>query len=404
MQTNITNKTLICPKCSKEYFHINAFLSHISKTHYLNSEQLYCEQNNIITKPLCKCGCGKEVDFHTYTTGYYLYKRGHAVQTTDHLHTKEAQEKSRQTYRDNLASGKTIRKRKEKPLIDSTKNYKCPLCSYSYEKLISLSMHFRRLHHKTAKDLYIALYCNNVEPLCKCGCNEPTKFLDTTRGFSEYQWGHASRIHNNWGHNPIAIQKSIVTKQERAGTGCYTSWRKGLTKETDERLRATGAKGSITIQSNPEELKRRSERYKQNWLSGAFVPLQKEKHSQWKGGVSPLSSLCHSNRKLYTEWKYPLLKAAEFKCSVCGDAKELNVHHDQQTFAEILHLVAKEYDWPVSIREKFIESNPEILLLKEKIPDAVAEYHIKNNIHGIVLCIKCHKKLHKNLNFKDIDQ
>jgi hypothetical protein len=161
--------------------------------------------------------------------------------------------------------------------------FTCPTCPNEYDKLISLSLHFRKSHKKTAKDLYIALYCNGAEPTCKCGCGGVVKFLDTTRGFSEYVWGHAAKVpgKNNWGNNAKAKEKSLETRRDMLEDGTwkpFTSnetgehWNTGLTKDTDSRL----LQMSERIKANPEEVRKRSERMIQNWKTGVFVPLKKE--------------------------------------------------------------------------------------------------------------------------------
>jgi hypothetical protein len=35
--------------------------------------------------------------------------------------------------------------------------------------------------------------------------------------------------------------------------------------------------------------------------------------------------------------------------------------------------------------------------MKDQIAKAVAQYHVENNISGVVLCSKCHKKEHAQL-------
>lgn len=46
---------------------------------------------------------------------------------------------------------------------------------------------------------------------CKCGCGE---IVNKT-----WARGHASRVHNNWGHNPKAVKKSTNTRREQYKNG-----------------------------------------------------------------------------------------------------------------------------------------------------------------------------------------
>ena len=283
--------------------------------------------------------------------------------------------------------------------------FSCPICPQHYSELISLSVHYRKQHKKTSQDLYVSLFCNNVIPLCKCGCGTQVKFLDITQGFREYKLGHASRVANNFqteksrSNSKSARRKMLedgswkpfVTKE----TGEH--WSKGLTKETDERIR----KMADTV-SLPEESARRSERMRRNRLNGVVRTLHKEEHSQWKGGVTSLLSYCHSNKKLFTEWKYPKLLKSNFSCEKCGASRDANprplleVHHDQQRMSEIVRYIAQTFGWKDHYATTPTDS--ESIEMKEKISDAVAVYHIENNISGIVLCQECHKAIHNKHN------
>ena len=111
--------------------------------------------------------------------------------------------------------------------------------------------------------------------------------------------------------------------------------------------------------------------------------------------ISSLNHFCHANRRLYNDWKYPKMVAAGFKCSVCSTAGKVEVHHDKETFSSILRRVAEQFGWQEKLTTTFDgTSTPELLSMKDAISDAVAEYHIQNNVSGIVLCHKCHNAEH----------
>lgn len=277
--------------------------------------------------------------------------------------------------------------------------YTCPFCSdKTYETILSLTKHWTKTHKQTTESLYLSLNGMESPPVCGCGCGEPVKFLDAGRGYSEYVWGHKSRVSNNF-QTEKSKTNSKTTRKKMLEEGTWKPfatketgehWSKGLTKETDERIR----KMAETI-SLPEESKKRSERMRKNRLTGIVQTLRKEEHSQWKGGVSSLNHHCHANRKLYNEWKYPKLLAAGFRCSQCNNSTNLEVHHDKQSFSSILRNIAYEHKWEERLATFFQESiSQELIALKEKISEAVAAYHIENNVSGIVLCQECHKAAH----------
>lgn len=285
-------------------------------------------------------------------------------------------------------------------------SFKCPDCVKEYEGLTSLSLHYRGTHKKTSKDLYVNLKCGGVLPTCACGCGGEVKFLDITRGFSSFVPGHQSRVKNNF-QTEKSKANSLKTRRKMLEEGTWKPfhsnetgkpWNLGLTKE-DPRI----ARG-LESRDTEEYRKVSSERMREARLSGKIPTLRGENHSQWKGGTSPLLAVCHANKKLFEKWKYPLLVASNFTCSNCGKQNkvgqrtELHVHHDEKQMSEIVREIASAEGW----NEAFAlstNSDPEIFSLKQIISEKVAQYHIDNQISGIVLCKACHSDLHDKLNF-----
>lgn len=276
----------------------------------------------------------------------------------------------------------------------------CPVCPDKiYATVGSLAKHWVVAHGPGTVRLYLALSSMKSEPTCRCGCGAATKFLSVGRGFSEYVHGHQARVNNNY-QSEKSRRNSSATRQKMISSGelkpfrlksTGEHWAKGLTKETDDRVRRMAE----TV-SEPEESQRRAERMRQNRLTGVVRTLRKEEHSQWKGGISPLNHYCHANRRLYTEWKYPKMVAAGFKCSHCAGIEKLEVHHDKERFSDILRLVAANFNWEGQLATTSDGlSSPESLRLKDSISNGVADYHIANQVSGVVLCARCHRKQHK---------
>lgn len=281
--------------------------------------------------------------------------------------------------------------------------FKCPDCSIEFPKLISLSIHYRSTHKKTAKQLYVVLNCSGIEPTCKCGCGSNVKYLGIELGFAEYVRGHASRVKNNWGHNKKAQEKSLETRREMLQKGNWKPfvstetgkhWGEGLTKETDPRI----ARMSESIRNNQEEIQRRSERMTENRRNGTILSLHGANHPHWKGGISCLRSITYS--RLYKDWKKPKLMASGFMCQLCNSTKDLEVHHNVESFSSILNKLANENGWNTSTWKSdpnwFDDS--EYQEQKNNIANAVADYHVQNNVSGIVLCEECHKAQHPKHN------
>lgn len=264
--------------------------------------------------------------------------------------------------------------------------YECRRCEKKFEKYESLSKHVGRVHKVHSIDFYVEYYLNGEWPLCKCGCGEKVKWCYMIKGFREFCQGHQSRVHNNWGNNPKALAHSLKTRRKRFASGEITTWCKGLTKETDVRLEKFGRK--VALAFTGDRKMEYSQRMKQNRLNGTIPTLRGPNHSQWKGGVSEINILARTDKRLYDEWKYPILVRDGFKCVECGASDgKLHIHHDKELMCEIV--------------QKHMPDEEDIVdfELKKSIAEKIVDYHIQNKVSGITLCDKCHNKIHPSLNF-----
>lgn len=122
----------------------------------------------------------------------------------------------------------------------------CKECNREFESLDSLRRHRSQKHNINAEQTYIDYILNGIEPKCKCGCGEKPKYLGIDAGYREYKLGHASRVSNNWGHNPDALKKSHETQKKMHDDGSLQMWNKGLSID-DVRVRTNIDK----VMSNP---------------------------------------------------------------------------------------------------------------------------------------------------------
>jgi hypothetical protein len=237
----------------------------------------------------------------------------------------------------------------------------------------------------SSEQFYVDYYLNGLWPECKCGCKNKVKWSWQLKGFRDYCQGHQSRVKNNWGHNPKALEHSLDTRKERFSTGEITTWNNGLTKETNESVKRYGEKISerFTLEIRDEY----SKRMRKLRNDGKIVPLYGNRHSQWNGGTSSISMLVYNDVSFYKKWKYPILVKDGFKCVECGSNKKLHIHHDKEMLCEII----KKY-----VGDEIDVSN---FNTKRKIANEVINYHINNKVSGITLCSKCHESKHPSLNF-----
>lgn len=252
-------------------------------------------------------------------------------------------------------------------------SFTCPECvEYQSDSLNSLRIHCQKRHRLSSIDLYKKLFLNGQEPTCECGCGQIPRFHSLQVGYMKFIRGHASRVHNNWGHNEEARSKSLKKRRDE-GLWSKDPWNRGKTKENDPEFEKIAEKAYGT-----KEFKENRSRYMtQQWKDCNLYPLTGSAHSQWRGGTSALQPLVRAH--LHRAWTYPKLKATGFKCSKCGATKELEVHHDGERFASILHRAILELGAPGDDFEK-----------KSLISEWVTDYHIKQNISGVVLCEDCH--------------
>ena len=264
----------------------------------------------------------------------------------------------------------------------------CKICKEPFNSYDSLRRHTVRIHKISSYQFYVDAQLNGIWPTCKCGCGEKVEWSRQLKGFRDYKAGHQSRICNNWGHNISAQIKSAETRRQQFANGERRVWNDGLTKEVDERVKINGEKSSKGILSNPDEIKRRSELMSKNRLNGIIPTLHGPKSSQWKGGVSEIKDIAHNSKKLYEQWKYPILLRDGFKCIECGVSNgKLHIHHDKERMSEIVKKHMPDID---EIKD---------FKLKKSIAEKVVDYHIQNKVSGITLCGKCHEKYHPSLNF-----
>lgn len=263
---------------------------------------------------------------------------------------------------------------------------RCKRCEKEFKSYDSLRRHVGRIHKVNSIDFYVEFFRGGVWPVCECGCGEKVNWSHVLKSFTKFYQGHQSRIHNNWGHNKNAIEKSAKTRRQQFKSGERSVWNNGLTKETDERVKLNAIKSAAGINSNKNEIRRRSNHMKHQRKVGQIKALYGVNSSQWKGGVSEINNIARNDRRLYDEWKYPILVRDEFKCVKCGKFENLHIHHDKETMSEI-------------VKKHIVDEEPKEFELKKLIAEKIVNYHIENKVSGITLCGKCHGELHPSLNF-----
>jgi hypothetical protein len=110
--------------------------------------------------------------------------------------------------------------------------FKCPYCNNRFVTYDGLCKHiFKHKSHGdsiTKEQLLTDVKYNGIRPTCKCGCGEYTSISYVGGAhFGDYVIGHASRVHNNWGHNETAKNHSADTRRRQYANGERIQWNKG---------------------------------------------------------------------------------------------------------------------------------------------------------------------------------
>ena len=114
----------------------------------------------------------------------------------------------------------------------SLRTIMCPLCDhFESKRLTSFENHLATKHEITAQRLWNQV--NNGPVKCACGCGQETKWNGWWKGYSTVINGHNASIYKVM---DFESAKEVSRKRSESLKG-KTGWSKGLTKETDYRIK-----------------------------------------------------------------------------------------------------------------------------------------------------------------------
>lgn len=118
----------------------------------------------------------------------------------------------------------------------TTGEYKCPYCEKRFKTYEGMAKHVvkSKAHGEiSSEQLLVDFKYHGIRPTCACGCGEYTSIdKNGEYSFRQYVYGHGIRVHNNWGHNKAAQEKSAETRRRQYKEGTRVQWNKG--KKWDE--------------------------------------------------------------------------------------------------------------------------------------------------------------------------
>lgn len=206
---------------------------------------------------------------------------------------------------------------------------------------------------------------------------------------------------------------------------CKTTWNKGLTKETDERIKkmAENQIGKIVSQKTIKKLKdnhpnfkgknhpqygthrseETKEKLKQANLGKKMSEETKnkikehhiknninkgEKNHFWKGGITPIRPKIHQSW-IYRQWRINIFQRDNYTCQECKKrGGVLHTHHSIIPFSKIINAIKQWCDeFSLDLYETAIQWQP-----------------LWNVDNGITICKDCHKEFHRIYGKKDNNQ
>lgn len=246
----------------------------------------------------------------------------------------------------------------------------CPYCEFTTKKLTAFDEHMKSSHSMTTKDAWDKI--NNGPIKCKCGCGAETTWISWHNGYSGTLKGHSSNIYAVYAPEKAA-QISESRKNKLRGK---TSWAKGLTKETDDRVASRAASTSAGRKAAFEEGKITI------WSKG----LTKETDDRLKVASDNLSRMFQEGQLV--PWAKGLNKASSEK--IAAMAAKVAITHSNKNLREKLD--ASKRLMYEEIKER-VESHGTLAL---NMPDASC--YINDNVPNIsVKCTRCSKEWNSSL-------
>lgn len=176
-------------------------------------------------------------------------------------------------------------------------------CGFICFKCDKFERHLKSSHNiDSIEEGYIKMKCNGTRPLCTCGCALETTWINWNKGYSKFIVGHNGDIYNIYDKE---VADSIAQKRKDKLIG-RKSWSKGLTKETDKRIKERAIATSIgrkkAFDSNELEiwskgltkdidvrLMQTSNTLKNKFSNGELVPWTKGKSKHTDSNIMKMS-------------------------------------------------------------------------------------------------------------------
>lgn len=166
---------------------------------------------------------------------------------------------------------------------------KCPKCDAQFGQEARFLQHLSIAHEiEDPQAFYVDLFENGNPRRCSCSevCQELIPWAGWKKGYtSKYARGHNARVDSVYS-NPQRQEEFAQKRREGYASGKYSPWNKGLSKESDERVKIQSEKIASSLQAG--------------YSTGAIV--------DWRNGndekAEQVAKKCsETKKKLYSEGK-----------------------------------------------------------------------------------------------------
>jgi hypothetical protein len=195
----------------------------------------------------------------------------------------------------------------------TTKIAQCPKCDFESKKMTHFEKHLNDVHNTTTQQLWNDI--NNGPKLCACGCGNITSWTGWWEGYKNTINFHT---HKNLTVVLGEERLKLMSEKRKIRLTGRVGWSKGLTKETDERIKKNSIsisegrqkafdEGRLSIWSKgltketDERIKKNAEKFAQRFVSGDLVPWAKGLSKETDERIAKMAikvALSHKNTNL----------------------------------------------------------------------------------------------------------
>jgi hypothetical protein len=255
-----------------------------------------------------------------------------------------------------------------------SKRFQCPWCEFHCGRSRMFEEHIKSKHgHESIQQAYVYAFLGGSIPKCACNvCSEVPKFNGWNHGFSKFVIGHNGNIYTAY---PEEKAQSISDKRKEKLMG-REGWSRGLTKETDERIKKRSAK----ISKTRLEMSARGEL--PTWSKG----LTKETDERLKKHANNLTEGYQAGR--YVPWAKGLTKETDER--VYKMSQSVSAAHRKKGLRNRLDALKRLN--PNVIRERLNQGPQNLQLITD-----LSEYTRDRHVNLEFVCRQCKKMQTKSL-------